>query len=365
MNELDLLTQLRDEVPLTDPSPAFEHAVLASFLAEGRPASSARHRRFDGENRAARISPRPPRPALRRRVVVAGIAAVALAAAAILASGLSRGPGPAPSRPAAGPEPTRPAAVPTQPAQESLGRARTEAQLVDYATRAAAAAPDVLPGPHEWIYVKTEVAASSAGGGGFLFGPPNERVIGRDWTRVDQGMFADYSHGHLQFSPGGMPATLGGWKSISPSYLNSLPSGPAQLEAAIRASNPDYDRNYAIFNAIFTLMSDGQFEGTWIPPKLEVAMYRVLASLPGVHFDATTDLAGRQGMGFYMLQGGWEKQELVINPVTYAYMGFEWVAVRAHTAVGTDGTRHMGKGQVLGWGALLDIAVVQQAGELP
>ena len=38
MNELDLLTQLRDEVPLTDPSPGFEHAVLASFLAEGRPA---------------------------------------------------------------------------------------------------------------------------------------------------------------------------------------------------------------------------------------------------------------------------------------------------------------------------------------
>ena len=89
---------------------------------------------------------------------------------------------------------------------------------------------------------------------------------------------------------------------------------------------------YTIFNGIFILISDGQTEGTWIPPKLEAAMYRILASLPGVHFDRDHG-PGRpnHGMGFYMLPGGWQKQELVINPVTYAYMGFDVaVAIKAH-----------------------------------
>ncbi|MGO8956003.1 MAG: CU044_5270 family protein [Streptosporangiaceae bacterium] len=354
MNELDLLTQLRDEVPLTEPSPAVEHAFVRSLRA-GQVAGAAHYPSW-----------RPP-----RLVVAAAVAAsIAVATAAVLTGGLS-GHGSLPPRARVAPSGAALRHVP--PPALRLGRARTEAQLVDYATRSAAAAPANVPGPHEWVYVKTEDAQSSAGGGGFLFGPPDERVIGQEWTRVDQRMFAGYVHGHLQFSPGGPGTTLGGWKSISPSYMNSLPTDPARLEAIILASNrnpkmPWYvgrNKAYTIFNGIFILISDGQSQGTWIPPKLEAAMYRILASLPGVHFDRTTDLAGRHGMGFYMLPGGWEKQELVINPVTYAYMGFEWVALKAHTDVGTDGTRHIKKGQVLGWGALLKVAVVQKAGQLP
>ena len=41
-----------------------------------------------------------------------------------------------------------------------------------------------------------------------------------------------------------------------------------------------------------------------------------------------------------------------------------WVAVKAHTSVATDGTRYIKKGQVLGWEALLDIAVVRHAGQI-
>ncbi len=233
---------------------------------------------------------------------------------------------------------------------------------MDYATRSAAAAAANVPGPHEWVYVKTEDAQSSAGGGGFLFGPPDERLIGQEWTGRP-AMFAG-SAPPSRVQPWRSGHHSRGWKSISPSY-RSLPTDPARLKVIILASNrnpkmPWYvgrNKAYTIFNGIFTLISDGQSEGTWIPPKLEAAMYRILASLPGVHFDRATDLAGRHGMGFYMLPGGWEKQELVINPVTYAYMGFEWVALKAHTDVGTDGTRHIQKGQVLGWGALLKVAV--------
>jgi hypothetical protein len=359
MSELDLLTRLRDEVPLREPSAAVERAVLSSL-------------------RGAAPALRPARQPFWQhgRAVLACAAALAVGGAAVLVTDLAGhvpGDRHGSGRPASGVPVPSAGSGNGQHGSVTLGRARTEAQLVDYATRAAAAAPAFLPGPHQWVYVKTEVATSSAGGGGFLFGPPNERLIGRAWTRVDQLRFASYLHGKLRFSPGGPGATLAGWKSIGPAYLDSLPTSPARLEAVILANNSDPhmpryagpDKDYTIFNAIFALMSDGQTEGTWIPPKLEAAMYRVLARLPGVHFDATTDLAGRPGMGFYMLPGGWEKQELVINPVTYAYMGDEWVAVKAHTAVGADGTRYIRRGQVLGWSALLKTAVVQHAGQLP
>lgn len=51
--------------------------------------------------------------------------------------------------------------------------------------------------------------------------------------------------------------------------------------------------------------------------------------------------------------------------MTYSYMGDEWVAIARHSAVGTDGTRYIQKGQVLGWSALLETAVVQRAGQVP
>jgi hypothetical protein len=263
-----------------------------------------------------------------------------------------------------------------------VGRARTEAELVDYVTRQAAAAPGRAPSPDEWVLVKVETADSSAGSGGYLFGPPDERRIGLQWIRVDWGEFstgvsvpatlppAKVVTAHLRLSPGGPGATLGGWKNISYSYLSSLPTDPAALESVILADNsprmPWYSssREAAIFNAIATLL-EGQTDGVLIPPKLAVTMYRVLQQLPGVHFDAQTDLAGRTGLGFYMVQDGWYKQELVINPADYTYMGDKSVAVKAHTNVATDGTSHIAKGQVLGWQALLQSAVVQHPGQLP
>jgi hypothetical protein len=46
-------------------------------------------------------------------------------------------------------------------------------------------------------------------------------------------------------------------------------------------------------------------------------------------------------------------------------MGDEWIAVRAHTSVATDGTRYIKKGQVLGWEALLASAIVRHPGQIP
>jgi hypothetical protein len=57
------------------------------------------------------------------------------------------------------------------------------------------------------------------------------------------------------------------------------------------------------------------------------------------------------------------KDEIVINPTTFEYMGDQYVATRSYSSVADDGTEHIHKGQILGWSALLRSAIVHRAGQ--
>jgi hypothetical protein len=385
VNELELLASLRAEVPAPDSAPV-EHAVMTALREQnGHPVAGRRRTREAGRRLPASRT-RPGRPRRRwERPALAGALALAVGAGAFLAVGL-------PGRQGIPYVPRLRQVVawsvqPTAPwrAAPSYGRAGSPTQLVDFATRVAAA-PASPPRPGEWIVVKTEYADSSGGGGGYLFGPPDEREVDLTWYRAGGCEVASVPSfaaslppnrtvaGKLEIDSNGgavgctPDSTLGGWKSVSYSYLSSLPADAAALEQVLLANDPPnagMTRDDAIYDAIFTLFSAGPSQGVVIPPKLEAALYRVLQQLPGVHFETAADLAGRTGLGFWRLGEGYLKQELVIDPVTYAFMGYEDVAVADHAMVGTDGTRYVKKGHVMGWGAVLGIAIVQKPGQLP
>lgn len=378
MNELDLLTELWDEVPLTVPSRAAQEAVLAAI---GREAPELAVTSWIPGLRPISIAPRRAGRRRRHRARPLALAAAGLAAAGLaVALAVASAPQPVPQE-----QHFAWSGYPNAPVGlhfPSLGRAGTLNQLADYATRAAALAPGRPPRRDQWVFMKTEVATSSAGNGGFLFGPPDGVVIGLQWIKVDWSEDATLDanipahlrpgqlvHGTVRISPDG-GGTLCGWPSVSYRYLSSLPADPAALAAVIRANNaPDVSclpgpDNVMIFEAIRTLLQ-GETEGAWVPPKLAASMYRLLQRLPGVRFDAGIDLAGRSGIGLSMVQDGWYKEDLVINPMTYQFMGSETIAVRAHVSAGTDGMRHIKAGQVLGWITLLATAIVNKPGQLP
>jgi hypothetical protein len=385
VNELELLAGLRAEVPTPD-SAGVEHAVMTALREQDRHPVAGRRRTQDAGQRRRSSRTRPARTRSRwERPALAGALGLALGAGAFAAVGLA-------GRQGTPPPSLRQVVVawsgqPTAPwqARPSYGRAGSATQLVDFATRVAAA-PSSPPKPGEWIVVKTEFADSSGGGGGYLFGPPDERKVDLTWYRAGGCEVASVPSvaaslppartvtGQLTIDPndgavGCTPdSTLGGWKSVSYSYLSSLPSDPAALEQVLLANDPPngtMTRDDAIYDAIYTLFSAGPSQGLLIPPKLEAALYRVLQQLPGVHFETAADLAGRTGLGFWRIGDGYLKQELVIDPVTYTFMGYEDVAVADHAMVGTDGTRYVKKGHVMGWGAVLGIAIVQKPGQLP
>lgn len=382
MNELELIAKLRDEVPLST-STDTELAVLEMIRTEVRNAAAGRRTEPAGNSRRASARRSARRAgAWHPRMALAGGLAVAVFAGTAIGIQVSRGGG----HPALGSSQEiswSGRAAASWPSTPGYGTARTEAQLIDYVTRVAAAAPGHAPKPHDWVVVKLEQARSSKGGGGFMWGPPDERQTTLHWVRVD-GCEATSS---VVLPPGLSPATtltrkltieptmncgesdLAGWKSYSYQYLNSLPTDPGALESVILANNPPGGyiptRTDAIFEAIANLLEDGQPIGAVIPPKLSAALYRILQQLPGVHFENDTDLAGRQGFGFYKVTEGYIKEELVIDPATYRYMGYKDVAITNHTDHATDGTWYIKKGQVLGWEALLGSAVVQHPGQLP
>jgi hypothetical protein len=322
--------------------------------------------------RSARRSAARRATSPRTRRWLFGASAAGVAAAAIIATGVMAWPGPsAPARPKAGA--SHPAAAP------GFGPAGTAAQLVDYATLAAAKEPGFNPGPHEWVYTDLLQATSSAPAGGYLAGPPSGRLEQKLWVRVDFQEYAYLKNGKLVIAPSNVPRssktgqavepTPFGWPSVSYAYLNALPTSPAGLTAVIKDNlrtepNPigsDGVGNVGVFNAVQVLL-----QSTVLPPRLLAGLYGVLARDPAVRFEpSVTDLAGRTGLGFSTVQDGYLEEQIVINPRTYAYMGYVDVAVRAHSSTGLDGTAHFHKGQILGWQALLASGIVQQPGQVP
>lgn len=379
MNDLNLLASLRSEVPLENGS-RISDAVIAALPLDGEPGRRPA-RRAARERRAPHGMLRP---------VLAGILAAAVGAGAFAAVELSGSPA---SRPGAGEQTVawsgHPAAAWPAAGHPSYGRARSAAQLVDYMTRAAASAPGRPPKPDEWVVVKSEFADSSGGSGGYLFGPPDKREIELSWFSGEPcGPAASLPPVPAKTAPGktvtgtltiggdgqsriGCDGTmLAGWKSVSYDYLSSLPTDPAALEEILASSGgagPDFGgtREQVIFQAIETLLDAGESQGVVVPPKLSVTLYRVLQQLPGVTFHSATDLAGRAGIGFSMVLEGYFTQEIVIDPETYTYMGFKDVVIKDHAMTGTDGTRYVKAGHVMGWGALLGSAIVDKPGQLP
>jgi hypothetical protein len=372
MDELTLVARLRDDVPgvdLAGPERRLADEIFAAAAAGTGPGWAGGPRGLAGRTTAVPQRTAMPRHGPRRPVLVVGALAVAAAVAAAAVVIVIRG------KPVA--TVPRPLAAPAHGHVPAPGPAATAAQLVAYATRAAAAGPAYIPKPDDWVYTKTLQATSSGPQGGMLFGPPDGTAVEQGWVRVDGRQQAAFAHGRLVFSPlrpaGAGGALPGGWPDVSYRYLDSLPSNPASLEAVIEAGLKAQNYvvgsgNIGVFNAIQALM-----ENVVLPLKLRASLYGVLASDPAVHFDRrVTDFAGQTGVAFYTRQEGYLSIEIVINPRTYAYMGDRYVAYRArnlpsavNNGVPSGPYIHVSKGQVTGETAVLESGIVAHAGQLP
>jgi hypothetical protein len=296
MNEMDLLTRLRDEVPLSDPSPDAQRAFRAGVA---------------GLADAGR-RPRARRPRLRalsfhgRMPLMAGAAALAVGVTAgIVVLALPSGGRPSTAARAGSAAPTGPAA-PTLP----TGTATTpiSAQLLaDVAAKAVLTQPAVKP--TQWVYRKVEYYRQQ---------PPSfvhTKFRFRSVVVEDTWQMANGEH---YSTSGSVIGAVG--PNVSYSQLSSLPANPVALDAYL--AHLDYpgpnatiaNKATAEFSTINLMLADYV-----LPPKLTAELYHALADIPTVIAETNVkDIAGQIGLAFIMPQNSQSvNQEIILRPSDY------------------------------------------------
>jgi hypothetical protein len=293
MNDLDLVRELRADVS----SPAWAR------LAPGR-------------GRLLASISRPSRSRKLRRAILPVGAAAAAAVAIVVASGVVSGPA------------TR-STAPRAPA----ARLTLTAQLLGTAAATVAKQPTVRPGPHRWFYTKFVQ---------YEYGQPLQS--GGSWETFDGRQTAYFQSGQLIVHTG--PLITGGGRTALDKYnanatpltaydaLASLPSSPRALLAVIDQQVAAVgSQNVAAGSPVswYTPTSPGALEfdylaqllwnaaGAAAPPSAEAAVFRAMATIPGVSSQrGITDVAGQPAIGL-SASGG--KSQLLLDPKTYQVIG--------------------------------------------
>ena len=206
------------------------------------------------------------------------------------------------------------------------------------------------PRPDQWIYIEDHQRFPAIGTLMQTPKTPLVTFVERTWWRADGNKVAReqegyYGEGKLRMENG--PA---GWKHHYPT-LASLPTDPnaldnyilKQLVGGLAPSNAE-ERATALYEAYCDVLRNGV-----APPKLQAAIYRAIARIPGVALRKhTVDPAGRQAMGVGRVIESYLLQEILIDPTSYTYLAERETAVKDHTSTDSSGlTQTVKKGAVL------------------
>ncbi|MFI7613588.1 CU044_5270 family protein [Nonomuraea terrae] len=223
---------------------------------------------------------------------------------------------------------------------------------------------DQVPLPTQWHYTKT------------LDKQPNSDTVrtGEGWMRYDGRQRADFDEdGKIVVSD--IPSDPGD-DDLSPQQydakLRALPTDPKKLlvevtddrhwidypkeEGVPKSAEPDADRAYRVIMLYLSRY------GT-MPPRLEAAMFRALALIPGVRIEQdVSDAAGRSGLGIWVEGTDTiSRTYRILDRSTYRYLGSRSVWLRDEF-LGGESEPAFRKGAV--WStALLSSVIVDRPGQ--
>jgi hypothetical protein len=329
MDELDVLAEMRADVPSGTRYPAAHRALLAE------------------------ISGRTPAPRRSRRPVLIGGVLAATVAAGTTAVVVNAG----------GDE--KPPRVPMMTTAPPMRLVAVTSPRALAANAAAVARRLPVPAPTQWVYVKMESTISHAPPSGAMVQVPGSHRITESWTRIDMLYVASVRRGRtvVTSTNGGMGNPIG-WPAISYKYLNSLPSDPDALLRTMRRNMSAYPGLYGgppsdddVFDSVLALVENY----TVLPARLNAALYGVLARLKVVHLGWARDNAGRRVLSLYRIEDG-EKDAIFVDPATYAFAGQRRLMVADRTLKALDGSRTFHKGEIFNDAAILVSKIVNTPG---
>lgn len=224
--------------------------------------------------------------------------------------------------------------------------------------RAAAAAfqqPATVPQPGQYIYSEGESATGA---------------IGRTWLSVNGTSPVRVADGSRSLTkPGTRSCTVAQAEAgtkvpgqgtycrpVDVGYFPDLPTQPGAVLSYFEKIHliTTFTATEGLLDNMLGKLVSQLGEQTYFEPAQRAAIYNLLAETPGFNLVTNVkDAIGRVGIGIeWQFEGG--SGELIFNPTTYALLGSRtWPGSPNQTTTTYDG------------GALLQIAVVNQAGQVP
>ncbi|MDL4820385.1 CU044_5270 family protein [Actinomadura opuntiae] len=229
-------------------------------------------------------------------------------------------------------------------------------QVLNVAATFALKQPFTAPRPGQWVYTETRYRRSGVPARGQVVKPgaPLSTTLDRIWIRADGKRMAMYDHGKLATS-----ATGGGTPPIDYATVSKLPADAGGMLAWARKEGTPGGRNEGAFQLLGSLLLNNGA----LPPAQTAAAYRAMAKIPGVTVDRSAkDGAGHKAVSVSFVIEGWAKDEILLDPSTYAYQGHRTTVARDHTM--PDGGRFL-KGAVESYSVRLATGVVDRPGRRP
>jgi hypothetical protein len=293
------------------------------------------------------ITAAPPRETRQRRhlprvavriAAVGTMAAITTAGVSLVMTGDDGGPG--------GPHP--------RPLVPGVGSVAHASVVLDRAATAAKSRPYTAPGPQEWLYTKFK-QTGPAKPSGAATGGPYKTMNWELWRRVDgKHQYAAYENGELTTSPpsGDAPRAA---------RFDPLPSDPEALLRKVGGS-PGVDDDLA-FHTLVTILAESLH-----PPKIEATIFRAFKLMPGVTAtEGVVDAAGRPAISLGLTaREGWLRDEVLLDPKTYRYLGERSMTVQDHVHEGDDGKKILVKRGTLQFIQIREAAaIVTKPGKRP
>jgi hypothetical protein len=317
MNDLDLITDLRPEMPLAGPD-QLAHAraqVMAAVAAEPRAPRAAvagpRQRRVAGTA--------PSRWPRRLAMSAVGASAVAAGVAvALVAGSASAPPGGRPSGRPSGASFSHPGSSGRHVQPATLAAA----QWLSSAATATRQQAFVVPRPDQYVFTET-------------VGPPNGTGKSRMWHSVDGSRTGLEEPAGLL--PGPLPpctvaqaqaAQVKGGCALKAGYLPQMPASPQAMLDYLTGVGVAFTVAPPLTAIVLGKDLSGVFPDVYLSPAQRAGMFQLMAQTPGFTLVRhAVDALGRSGVGIAWQDTGLTMM-IIFNRQTYGYMG-ENILLRA------------------------------------
>ncbi|WP_250038128.1 CU044_5270 family protein [Paractinoplanes maris] len=224
------------------------------------------------------------------------------------------------------------------------------AQVLRLAAAEARRSPDLAARPDQFVYAHSRVArgvvTQDAGSGAAVYLPPVEQDR-RIWVSVDGSRDGLVRQGGTPDTP--LPGSEAGR-----AYESRLPTEPvAMRDWLYRDPTGGSGDDVRAFDTVADTLRE-----QYVSPASVAAMFEAAATIPGTEVVRQADLAGRRGIAVSRTGDDGLRHDLIFDSGTYRFLGERQVAT-------TGETSPYPKGAVIGWTALLQVAVVDEAGQVP